>query len=192
MLQDRISDINPMAENIIAASAASVLGRPISDVLQSWGPLLKTIQETGELQAEVLSRETPPRYHDLQVKSLFDGNKKFIGRLFAFRDVTSYRQAENKLAHQNEELRIIERINLAITNGLDIEQTIKTLHEQCSHIVPIDLFYVALYDEEQSLVTVPLYYEHGHYQTGTLRDINERPGTIGQVIRTRQALYLQR
>jgi diguanylate cyclase (GGDEF)-like protein len=187
---DRISDINPMAESIIAASAASVLGQPISHVLQSWGPLLKTIKETGELQAEVLSRETPARYHDLQVKSLFDGNKKLIGRLFAFRDVTGYRQAENKLAHQNEELRIIERINLAITAGLDINQTIKTLHEQCSHVAPIDLFYVALLDEKQSLVTVPLYYEHGHYQTGTLRDINERPGTIGQVIRTRQILYL--
>ena len=55
---------------------------------------------------------------------------------------------------------------------------------------PIDLFYVALYDEERSLVTVPLHYERGHYQTGTLKDISERPGTIGNVIRTRQTLYL--
>ncbi len=189
--KDRIADINPMAESILAVSAKSVLGQPISGVLQAWGPLLKSIQETGELQAEVLSREDPPRYHDLQVKSLFDTNKEFIGRLFAFRDVTRYRQAENQLSHQNEELRIIERINLAVTAGLDMQQTIKTLHEQCSHVVPIDLFYVALYDEERSLVTVPLHYERGRYQTGTLRDINERPGTIGKVIRTRQTLYLQ-
>ena len=189
--KDRIADINPMAERILAASATSVLGQPISDVLQSWGPLLKSIQETGELQAEILSREDPPRYHDLQVKSLFDGNKKFIGRLFAFRDITKYRQAENKLGYQNEELRIIERINLAITDGPDIQQIIKTLHQQCNHVVPIDLFYVALYEEERSLITVPLHYEEGHYQTGTLQDINERPGTIGQVIRTRQTLYLE-
>lgn len=189
--KDRIADINPMAESILAVSAKSVLGQPISEVLQAWGPLLKSIQETGELQAEVLSRENPPRYHDLQVRSLFDTNKDFIGRLFAFRDVTRYRQAENQLSHQNEELRIIERIDLAVTAGLDMQQTIKTLHEQCSHVVPIDLFYVALYDEERSLVTVPLHYERGQYQTGTLRDINERPGTIGKVIRTCQTIYLQ-
>jgi diguanylate cyclase (GGDEF)-like protein len=71
-----------------------------------------------------------------------------------------------------------------------MQQTIKTLHEQCSHVAPADLFYVALYDEERSLVTVPLHYEGGHYQTGTLRDINERPGVIGTVIRTRQTQYL--
>jgi diguanylate cyclase (GGDEF)-like protein len=188
--QDRIVDINPMAESILAVSAKSVLSRPISTVLETWAPLLKSLQETGELQAEILSRESPPRVHDLRVKNLLDGNRQIIGRLFAFRDVTSYRQTENKLAHQNEELMIVERINLAITAGLDMQQTIKTLHEQCSHVAPIDLFYVALYDEERSLITVPLHYECGIYQTGTLRDINEHPGTIGKVIRTRQTLYL--
>ena len=104
--------------------------------------------------------------------------------------MTRYRQTEDQLARQNEELKIIERINLAITAGLDMQQTIKTLHEQCSHVAPIDLFYVALYDEERSLITIPLHYQRGHYQTGTLRDINERPGTIGNVIHTRQTLYL--
>ena len=68
--KDRIADINPMAESILAVSAKSVLGQPISEVLQAWGPLLKSIQETGELQAEVLSRENPPRYHDPAGKKL--------------------------------------------------------------------------------------------------------------------------
>jgi diguanylate cyclase (GGDEF)-like protein/PAS domain S-box-containing protein len=188
--KDRITDINPMAENILGISASQVLGQPVSSVLQSWGPLLKSIFENDELEAEVVSKEDPPRFQDLQVKSLLDGNQKHIGRLFAFRDVTRYRQSENKLSRQNEELRIIEKINLAVTAGLDMRQTIKTLHEQCSHVAPIDTFYVALYDEERSLITVPLHYERGHYQTGTLRDINERPGTIGKVIRTRKTIYL--
>ncbi len=187
-----LSDINPMAESIIAASAGNVLGQPISEVLDSWGIISPNdVKQTNELQIEILSRENPARYYDLHVKPLIDRNKKFLGRLFAFRDVTLYRQTEDQLARQNEELKIIERINLAITAGLDMQQTIKTLHEQCSHVAPIDLFYVALYDEERSLITVPLHYERGHYQTGTLRDINEHPGTIGNVIRTRQTLYLQ-
>ena len=190
-VEDRIVDINPMAESIIAIPARNALGRPIAEVLSSWGTFLQSIKETGELQIEILSREDNPRFYDLHVNELFNRKKVPIGRLLAFRDVTHYRQTENQLAHQNEELRIIEKINLAITAGLDMQQTIKTLHEQCSHVAPIDLFYVALYDEERSLITVPLHYEGGRYQKGTLRDINERPGTIGDVIRTRKTLYLK-
>jgi len=189
--RDRIVDINPMAESIIAASAGSVLGQPISEVLASWGSFLQRIKETSQPQIEILSRENPARYYDLHVKPLLGRNNEPQGRLFAFRDITRYRLTEDQLSRQNEELKIIEKINLAITAGLDMEKTIKTLHEQCSHVAPIDLFYVALYDEERSLVTVPLHYERGHYQTGTLRDINDRPGTIGNVIHTRQTLYLR-
>ena len=188
--KDRIVDLNPMAESIIAAPAGGVLGKPISEVLASWGSFLQRIKETNEPRIEILSRENPARYYDLHVKPLFNRSNEPSGRLFAFRDVTRYRQTEDQLARQNEELKIIERINLAITAGLDMQQTIKTLYEQCSHVVPIDLFYVALYDEERSLVTIPLHYQRGHYQTGTLRDINERPGTIGNVIQTRQTVYL--
>ena len=188
--RDHDWDINPTAESILAAPAENVLGRPAIDVLKSWSTLLKNVKKTDELQTEILSQETPPRDYNLHVKSLFNGNQSLLERLFAFRDITSYRQAENQLERQNEELRIIEKIDLAITSGLDMHQVIKTLHEQCSLVAPIDLFYVALYDEERSLVTVPLHYERGHYQSGTLRDIHERPGTIGKVIRTRQTLYL--
>jgi diguanylate cyclase (GGDEF)-like protein len=188
--EDRIVDINPMAEGIIAASAGNVLGLPVTEVFKSWIPLLDDVKGSGELRTEILSREDPPRNYDLNIKPLLDGNKRLLGRLFAFRDVTHYRQTEDLLARQNEELKVIERINLAIAAGLDMRQTIKTLYEQCSHVTPIDLFYVALYDEERSLITVPLNYERGLYHAGTLRDINERPGAIGAVIRSRQTLYL--
>ena len=166
--KDRIVDLNPMAESIIAASAGHVLGQPISEVLASWGSFLQRIKETNELQIEIPWKDNPARYFDLHVKPLFNKNKEFRGRLLSFRDVTLHRQTEDQLARQNEELKIIERINLAITAGLDMQQTIKTLHEQCSLVAPTDLFYVGLYDEDRSLVTVPLYYENGHFQTGTV------------------------
>ena len=188
--KERIVDINPIAESIIATSASKVLGQPISEVLASWGSLLQRIKDTNEPQMEILSRENPARYFELDVKSLFNKRKQLRGRLFAFRDVTHYRQTEDQLARQNEELKIIERINLAITAGLDMQQTIKTLCEQCNHVAAIDLFYVALFDEERLLVSVPLHYERGQYQTGTLKDISELPGTLGDVLRTRQTLYL--
>jgi diguanylate cyclase (GGDEF)-like protein len=94
-----------------------------------------------------------------------------------------------KLTHWNKELSIIERIILAITPGLDLQQTIKILHEHCSQLIPIDSFYIALYDEEQSLITVPLLFEAGYYLTGSSKGIHDRPGMIDKVIRTRKTLY---
>ena len=88
---------------------ASVLGQPISEVLASWGSFLQRIKETNEPQIEILSRENPARYYDLHVKPLFNKSKQLRGRLFAFRDVTHYRQTEDQLARQNEELKIIEK-----------------------------------------------------------------------------------
>ena len=189
--KDRVIAINPAAESILASPANSTLGKPISVVLASWGSFLQSIQQGGDLQIEILSREEKPHYYDLHINSLCNNNQEPLGRIFAFRDVTQYREAEDQLAHQNEELKIVEKISLAITSGLDMQKTIQALHEQCSHIAPIDLFYVALYDEARSLISVPLHYEHGRYQNGTLRDINVRPGTIGEVIRTRKTVYLK-
>jgi len=48
--KDRIVDINPMAESIIAAPAASVLGKPISEVLASWGSFLQSIKRQTNLK----------------------------------------------------------------------------------------------------------------------------------------------
>ena len=49
-----------------------------------------------------------------------------------------------------------------------MEHVLKTLYEQCSQLVPIDIFYVALYDETNSLIQVPIFYEAGLYQAGSI------------------------
>jgi diguanylate cyclase (GGDEF)-like protein len=85
---------------------------------------------------------------------------------------------------------IINHISLAITSGLDMQQVLRTLHLQCSLLMPIDIFYVALYDEPSSLIHVPLFFEDGEYQVGPSRDINDHPGTIGTIIRSGETLFL--
>ncbi len=186
---NNLADINPAAEKYLNIRAENCLGMPASEALNAWAALVRRFDNALETQTEIQTSENPARYFELHIHPL--GNRqKISGRLVMFHDTTARRQAEKELARQNEELSIINRINLAVTSGLDMEQTIKTLHEQCNLMVPIDVFYVALYDEQNALINVPVYYEQGQYQTGLLRDIKERPGTIGNVIRTRRTLYL--
>ncbi len=186
--EGNLADLNPAAERYLNIQARDCLGKPITDLLQSWPLPIRRFETPIEAHAEITTTETPPHFFEVHIHPL-RRHRKISGRLVVFHDITNRRQAERDLARQNEELSIINRINLAVTAGLDMAQTIKTLHEQCSLVVPIDVFYVALYNEERGLISVPVYYEHGNYQEGTLRDLKERPGTIGNIIHTRRTLY---
>ncbi len=188
--QNRVVDFNPVAQSILGATAKENLGQPITKVLKFWSRIARRLQDNDKVETEFRLSTDPPRYIHLHISPLYDRRKHLAGRLLVFRDVSRRQQTEAELAHTNEELGIINHISLAVTSGLDMEHVLKTLHEQCSQLVPIDIFYIALYDEANSLIHVPLYYERGHYQAGPSRDINDRPGTIGTVIRSRKTLYI--
>jgi diguanylate cyclase (GGDEF)-like protein len=189
--QNRVVDINPVAQQILSATSIQSLGQPISKVLKFWPGLAKRLHDNEDKgETEVRWGTNPPRYFHLGVSPLYGQNKQLAGRLITLRDVSKRHQTEAELAHTIKELGIINQIGLAVSSGLDMEHVLKTLYEQCSQLVPIDIFYVALFDETNSLIQVPLFYEAGLYQAGPSRDIEDRPGTIGAVIRSRKTLYL--
>ncbi len=189
-LQNRVVDENPAAERILGTVAKETLGKPAEAVLKNWPFLLEHSNDFERTQAEIHLPDNPARHFDVRTTPLFGRKKKLAGRLIAFRDVTHFKATEAALARYAEEMGIINRINLAITSGLDLDRVLKTLHEQCSQVVPIDIFYVALYERSSSLVNIPLYFESGQYRVGPSRDIKDNPGIIGNVIQSRQTLYL--
>jgi diguanylate cyclase (GGDEF)-like protein/PAS domain S-box-containing protein len=189
--QNRVVDINSVAQSFLGASAQDSLGQPITKVFKFWSGIAKRLQDNDDkAETEFRWGTNPPRDIHLYISPINGQRKQLTGRLLILRDVSKRHQTEAELAHNIEELGIINQISLAVTSGLDMEHVLKTLHEQCSQLVPIDIFYVALYDETNSLIHVPLFYESGHYQAGSSRDINDRPGTIGIVIRSRKTLYI--
>jgi len=189
--QNRVVDINPVAQSILGASAQESLGQPITNVFKFWSGIAKRLQDNDDkAETEFRWGTNPPRYIHLHISPINGQHKQLAGRLLVLRDVSKRHQTEAELAQTIEELGIINHISLAVTSGLDMEHVLKTLHEQCSQLVPIDIFYVALFDETNSLIHIPLFYESGHYQAGSSRDINDRPGMIGTVIRSRKTLYI--
>ena len=189
--KDRIVDTNPVANKLFDLLPTGLLGQKAEAVLPFWPEIEKSFQNTRATRTEILLQQNPPRYLDLHISPLYDRYKRFTGRLLVFRDITEHRKTETDLAQNVEELKILNRINLAITAGLDLECLLKTLHEQCSQVAPIDVFYVALYDPASTLVNIPLYYDKGQYHPGITRDIHDQPGIIGNVIQARHTLYLQ-
>ncbi|MCX7609605.1 MAG: diguanylate cyclase [Anaerolineales bacterium] len=188
--QNRLIDLNPAAERYLGQKVESALGQNLTEFLHNWPSLLEIVLGAQDLETEIQTDDSPHRYFEVRVRTL-RRRGKLSGRLIVLHDITRRRQAEKELARQNEELALINRIGLAVATGLDLQETIKTLHKQCSAVLPIDIFYVGLYDEKRGLIHVPLYYERGEYHTDLIRDINENPGSLGAIIRTGRTLYLR-
>jgi diguanylate cyclase (GGDEF)-like protein/PAS domain S-box-containing protein len=189
--QNRIVDINPVALSMLGTTLKENLGQPIIKVFGFWPGIARHLQDNNDkVETEFQLGTDPPHSIHLLISPLYGHHKQLAGKLLVFRDISQRQQTEAQLAHTIEELGFINRISLAVTSGLDMEHVVKTLHEQCSQLIPIDIFYIAIYDEANFLIHIPIFYENGQYLAGPSRDINDHPGTIGTVIRSRKTLYI--
>lgn len=95
-----------------------------------------------------------------------------------------------ELNQRVNELLTLFDIGLTITSGLNLNDIIKGLFEKCRQVLPMDAFYIALYDAETGMIEHPLVYDLGEYLQVPPCHINEKSGLSGHVIRTRQTLYI--
>ncbi len=94
-------------------------------------------------------------------------------------------------AHRRaEEMSILNRIGLTLTAGLETEQVLISLFDECRQVLPIDVFYVALYDSETGNIEMPLYYNENKTIPIPARNIHSQPSLTGEVIRQRHTMYL--
>ncbi len=93
-------------------------------------------------------------------------------------------------ANRAEQLGTLNRIGLAIVSGLDMDHVLRTIYEQCLLLVPIQAFYLALYDHRTGLLTFPIFFDQGQLVEIPPRKIEIEPGITGYIIQTGQALYV--
>jgi len=89
-----------------------------------------------------------------------------------------------------EELTALSDIGVTVTSGLDMEQVLRTLLEKCRQVLPVEAFYIAILDPDTSIIHHPIAYDRGEYPEIPARDIRQNPGLSGQVINSRQTLYI--
>jgi diguanylate cyclase (GGDEF)-like protein len=105
-------------------------------------------------------------------------------------DVKRRRIIEASLRQQADQMSALYDIGLSITSNLDLDQTLHDLCEHCRKLLPIDTFYVAIYDEPSNIVSHPLFYEDNQYISVPDRNIQSQPGLSGSVILSQGTLYL--
>jgi diguanylate cyclase (GGDEF)-like protein/PAS domain S-box-containing protein len=204
-INGRITFANPSAERLLGRSFSDLVNRhynapewkisaqdgsPFPDVDLAFAQVMQTGKPVYNL--EYAFHRPDGRRLTLSVNAAplrgLDGSTAEV--IVTLEDITQRLQTQQSVAQKAEELGILNRINLAITAGLDFDHVLTTLQEQCQQVVPSDVFYVALYEEQTGLIQVPLYYEKG-YRPGPVLDLHNHPGLAGQVITLRRTLYLR-
>lgn len=103
-VQGRIVDCNPAAQRLLSASSASLIGRPIDEVLSSRSEVSNRYQDGSEAQGEI---QLNGRTCELRISPLTDGVRHLSGRLIVLRDITTSRRAEGALRRSQAQLSAI-------------------------------------------------------------------------------------
>ncbi len=88
------------------------------------------------------------------------------------------------------ELSILYDIGLALSRNIELERVLRALFKKCRQVLPMDAFYIALFDKETHIVSHPLFWDKGKFKQTAARDIRAAPGLSGEVILGKKTLYL--
>ncbi|MBE2221017.1 MAG: PAS domain S-box protein [Anaerolineae bacterium] len=103
--RNRVVDINPAAQAVLGVKNGDVIGQSAGDILPDWQyllPLLETEQENLS-EVEVIYKGEP-YFLALKITPLYGDNETLNGRLIVARDITSMKQAEQKLQEHAAQL----------------------------------------------------------------------------------------
>jgi PAS domain S-box-containing protein len=110
--QDRVVDLNPVAERFLRQSASQAIGQPGIVVFGAWPHLVEQYRNVQRARAEIALGEGDERlYVGLRLTPVRDRQGQLIGRLVVLRDITTRKRTELALqkAHSELEQRVEER-----------------------------------------------------------------------------------
>jgi diguanylate cyclase (GGDEF)-like protein/PAS domain S-box-containing protein len=93
--------------------------------------------------------------------------------------------------HSAEEMTLLYEVGLELSTNLDTKEVLRNLLNKCRQILPMDSFYVSVYDEENGRIRYPLFYDRGEFKEIESREIRIQPGLTGEVISSQKTLYLK-
>jgi K+-sensing histidine kinase KdpD len=105
------------------------------------------------------------------------------------RELDERRTAEANASRRAEERLLLYEFGISIAKGSNLYEILVSVHFQLTKLIPSNLFFVALYDEKQDLISYPIFYTDRNLSIPS-RQLSENPGITGFVIRQRATLYI--
>lgn len=99
--QNRIADLNPAMEVLLAERSQELLGKCAYEVFGGWVEKTSPIFGDFDLKTEVRIPSSPSHILDLRMTPLYDRKEQVNGRLLVFRDITDRKEVEKRLRDAN-------------------------------------------------------------------------------------------
>jgi diguanylate cyclase (GGDEF)-like protein/PAS domain S-box-containing protein len=122
--QGRIVDINPAMKNFVDEDPVSILGKNVSEILDTWKEKTEHLLTGLETRTELRLPYVPSRYLDLRATPLYDDDQNLSGRLIIFRDVTDRKEVEKDLRHAMDRMQT-QLIEIGLLQSQLREQAIR-------------------------------------------------------------------
>lgn len=68
------------------------------------------------------------------------------------RDISERQQAQRELSQQFQRLQVLYELSRALTETWDLHEIAVKTHQQVKRVIPTDIFFITLYDEEKNIV----------------------------------------
>lgn len=100
-------------------------------------------------------------------------------------------EASQQLQRQAAQLSVLSEVGRAIVQQLELDQLLEVVYAQIRQIMPVDTFFVGLYDAEGGLITCPFVYDEGRRYHEASASLFPR-GELRQAIDSGEPLFIER
>ena len=188
--QNRIIDLNPIAQRMLGPSSSQAIGRPVEQVLGAWDNFVEQYGHVMAAQGEITLGEGDARLdYEVRISPLTDRRKGLSGCLVILRDITRRKQAEQTLRQRNRELTLLNSAIQTLNSTLDLDQVLEGILEEARALLDADAGSVWLMDPQTNeLVCRQSAGPHDEIIVGWRLPASE--GLVGWVARTGRSLIV--
>lgn len=199
-----ILDVNKSFEFLSGFSRQEAVGKTASQLnvylnrqtRDRWLTPLQTDGHVRELEVDLRHKDGTVRTTSLSIERIELGGETCV--ITIIQDISERRQQETALKQYAEQARkqadqlvMLHEISLAISSLEELPHVLESIYQQAKKRLPIDTFFVAMYEPENDVISFPIIYDEGRRYT--IKSIPAAEGHfVIKVYKTGKPLWISR
>ncbi len=133
--ENYVVDVNPTASRLLGLNVDKILGRSLSDILESQPTLIQYLIDTPSGQIETRIESDPLCFITVQISPFYDRQDMLSGRTVVLRDDTQRHQMEEALRQSETRLRHLTDNMLDVITETDGQSIIKYITSSVQNMI---------------------------------------------------------